>query len=158
MEKGLKPWRSAIVLTRMLVEVPMSVQTPPNIEANDNGISSREGLMFADRLTSSTIGSRIATTAVLLMKAEKAPATIIVSRIASQENLRPIRVNSAVAAFKAPVRDRPALSTNIAATVTVAGLPRPERPCSGVTTRVTMSAMATKIAVRSTGSFSVDNT
>jgi hypothetical protein len=54
-----------------MVEVPMSVQTPPNIEANDMGISSFEALAFISFATPRRIGIKTATTGVLLIKAEK---------------------------------------------------------------------------------------
>ncbi len=58
----------------MLVEVPMRVQTPPIRAPKDNGISSREGLIWVSRATWMTTGIRRATTAVSLIKADITPA------------------------------------------------------------------------------------
>lgn len=64
------PRSTAIELTRMFVDVPISVHTPPNIPANERGNSSFEGLtpIRPDMLI--ITGINMATAAVLLMKAE----------------------------------------------------------------------------------------
>ncbi len=44
MPNGRMPCCSAIELTRMLVEVPISVQVPPSMAKKDSGIMKRLGL------------------------------------------------------------------------------------------------------------------
>ena len=43
MENASCPCSLAIELTRIYLEVPISVQTPPNIEANERGMSNFDG-------------------------------------------------------------------------------------------------------------------
>ena len=57
-----------------LVEVPISVHIPPNIEAKDNGMRSFDGETSRLPDHSSTRGISAATIGVLLMNAER-PAT-----------------------------------------------------------------------------------
>jgi len=83
-EKPSSPFFSAMELTRMFVEVPMSVHTPPNIEANESGIRSFEALTSKSAATPITTGIKIATAAVLLMKAEMTPITLIMAATAPQ--------------------------------------------------------------------------
>ena len=78
MRNGRRPFCSAIELTRRLVEVPISVQVPPIIAKNESGISSLLGLIWFPVEARSTIGRKIATTAVLLMNAETGAITIAV--------------------------------------------------------------------------------
>jgi len=54
-----------------LVEVPMSVHVPPKRAANEIGISNLEGLILVSLHTVNAIGSKSATTAESLIKAEK---------------------------------------------------------------------------------------
>jgi len=139
----------------MLVDVPISVHTPPNIEANESGINSFEGLTFVSRATPSTIGKKIATAAVLLMKADIAPIISIVVTTDSQKLCLPIVTSAEPKKLTAPVLNNPALRTNIAPTVTVAVLLKPEIPSSGEMVLLNNSAAMTKSAIKSTGSFSV---
>ena len=87
-----------------------------------------EALTFAFRASSIVTGKKTATAAVLLMKPEmkametiKTPATRQVERPAS-------RKIASAAKFRAPVFCRAAARTNMAATVTVAGLLNPAMP------------------------------
>ena len=103
----------------------------------------------------STSGSSTATAAVLFTKAEIGPTT----SISSSMNRKPFftRPNSRPSEASAPVCARPALSTNIAATVIVASLEKPESASTGVTRPSTSRLASTSIATTSTGSFSVTN-
>ena len=74
----------SVPLTRMLVEVPMSVQTPPRMEQYESGISSREGAISFERAKPSVTGSRIATMAVLFIQALKKAASTENPRIAQR--------------------------------------------------------------------------
>ena len=63
-------YRSRIIpSTTRLVEVPISVQVPPRMLANDRGIISCELGMFTRRLHFCRMGIMMATTGVLLRKA-----------------------------------------------------------------------------------------
>ena len=55
----------------------MSVQIPPNIDANDIGMRSFDGLALVSFATPIRIGIKIATTGVLLMNAEKNPTKTV---------------------------------------------------------------------------------
>ncbi len=75
------PCSSAMELTRRLVDVPMRVHDPPKSDAKDRGINNLDGLVSMRRAMASTGGRRMATAAVLLMKAETTPtATIMAMR------------------------------------------------------------------------------
>ena len=54
----------------MLVEVPMSVQVPPRMEAKESGISSLEGDRPRAAASEIMMGMNTTTTGVLLMNAE----------------------------------------------------------------------------------------
>ena len=73
------------MLTRMFVDVPINVQTPPNIEAKESGIRSLDALTPVVLATPTIIGIRMATAAVLLMNAETDPTA---SMMASNPSLR----------------------------------------------------------------------
>lgn len=139
----------------MFVEVPIRVQTPPNIEAKESGISSFEGLIPASRANPRTIGRKMATAAVLLMKAETRPTGAMRETSVGRRPRRPTLVSRLPRRLTAPVWTRPALSTNMAATVTVAVLLKPEMACSGVRIPLTRSVDSTRSATRSTGRRSV---
>src|SRR5918997_4512040 len=140
---GSCPCCSAIELTRMLVEVPRSVQTPPNIEANESGISSFEGLTLMSLASESMTGMKTATAAVLLAKAETAPTKSIIETSAYQKLRLPSRTSNAPTELSAPVFDSAALRTNIAPTVTVAGLLKPANPSPGETMPLNKSVAIT---------------
>lgn len=119
------PYETAIALTSRLVEVPTRVQTPPNWLAKEIGISSRDGdsRRFLARVMVN--GMKIATVAVLMMKAD---STAIAPqrtprRRASPEPAIPSRRRASQSTE--PVRISPPLNTNIAVTVAVAGLAKP---------------------------------
>jgi hypothetical protein len=57
-------------LTRMLVEVPIRVQTPPNWLAKESGINTRDGEIPRSFASAMDTGMKIATVAVLMMKAD----------------------------------------------------------------------------------------
>jgi hypothetical protein len=144
-------------LTRMLVEVPIKVQTPPNIEAKETGISNFEALMPVSRATPSKIGRNIAMTGVLLIKAERNPTKIITIIIAVKKFRRKIRLTKTPRKLTAPVLNNPALKINIAATVIVAVLLKPAKPSPAVITPLVISKAITISATKSTESFSVTN-
>lgn len=82
----------------------MRVQTPPNIAANDRGMRNREALVPVSRATPRTIGRKMATAAVLLIKAEMRPMVSIMVVSASQKLLLPTRARYPPSAFTAPDR------------------------------------------------------
>ena len=63
----------------------MRVQTPPNIEANDSGIRSLEGLTLMSWAMPMTMGMKMATTAVWLTNADRTPTVSINTMSASQK-------------------------------------------------------------------------
>ena len=128
-------------LTMRLVLVPMMVQRPPKMAAKLRGIMSRETGMRQRRLHSSTKGTIIATTGVLLRNADR-PVTGSINRIWAEatELGRPSRREPS--RWMPPVSTRPAATTYSAPTVASPGLARPSRADSGVSTPVTISRVS----------------
>ncbi len=79
MEKASSPCLTAIPLTKILVEVPINVQTPPSKAPKDSGISNFAGLILVSLATCKTIGINRATTAVSLINADKIPAETMIA-------------------------------------------------------------------------------
>ena len=133
--------------------MPTRVHTPPNCEAYESGISIFEGACRIAVDAAMTRGRKTATMAVLLMKAEVAADRSINTSRNSQGQR--IRASISPTPFRTPLCWMPALSTNIAATVIVASLEKPESASRGVTRPSTITVARTSIATTSTGSFSV---
>jgi hypothetical protein len=141
-------------LTRIFVEVPISVQTPPNIEANERGIRSFEGAIPLSLATFNKTGIKTATTGVLFINADKkATDSIVIIRAKVNPYLNNLVLISPKKS-KAPVLFSAALIMNIAPTVIVAGLLKPAMASSGEIIPVASNATITTMAVRSTGIFS----
>ena len=142
-------------LTRILVDVPMSVHIPPMMLANESGISNLEGLILAVAAMRPTIGMKTATTGVLLMNADTTATRSISNRVAclgllrKRSDIRPASICSA------PVFNKAAESTNMKATVRVAPLLKPSRPSPGLITPVVTNPTMMSIATKSTVSHSV---
>ena len=130
---------------------------PPNIEANESGISNFDGLVSALRATTMTTGIRIATAAVLFRNDDNTPTPTIRTKSISPELCRASLPSPLPTKFTAPLRNIPALSTNIAPTVIVAVLAKPANPSAGVNTRETRSTTITRMATMSVENFSVTN-
>ena len=134
--------------TKILVDVPMRVQVPPKMVANDNGINSLDGLIPALREICMTTGMKTATTGVLLTKAEMTATSSIISAMPARYRFLKMEDNLLATNWRAPVRNSASLSTNIKATVMVALLEKPSTLSRGVTTpvmtRVTMMSRATR--------------
>jgi hypothetical protein len=129
---ALIPLSTAMELTRILVDVPISVVVPPIIPAKESGINILEGLTPTFDAIPIITGMKMATAAVLLMKAEMIQMK---RRRTKNQYLKLSCIFSekkSPAVFRIPVLLIPSLNTNIAATVTVAGLLNPERPSVGV--------------------------
>src|SRR5215470_8326407 len=62
--------------TATLVDVPISLQVPPSIEANATGIRNLEGGCFIRRATPSAGGTKIAVTVVLFIHADTAATAV----------------------------------------------------------------------------------
>jgi hypothetical protein len=154
---GGNPFSAAIELTRIVVDVPISVHTPPKSDENESGISSFEGLTLSSRAIAMTVGSRIATAAVLLMKAETTAVPIIIAASARKKLLEPTLARAAPIQVTAPALSRPALRTNIAPTVTVAGLENPRNASVGLMMPGASRADITNSATRSVRTLSVTN-
>ena len=128
MPKPGRPCSSAAELTMMLVDVPTNVQVPPSIAKKLSGIIRWLGLIERPWQARNTSGRKIATAAVLLMKAENGAIArpVINMRAVGEEG--PCLSKRSPSAWIKPLDCNPALSTNIAATVIVAGLENPEMP------------------------------
>ena len=158
----------------MFVEVPMSVSIPPNIDAYESGKRSFEGEVPPRSARSVTIGRRMATAAVLLMKPEMGATTPMVAPSWRFSLSTVYREMNAPSFWTMPVRWTPSLRMNIASTVSVAALAKPDSPSSGETIGIgdsrrptstnspdtgstSISATITEMAVTSTGTGSVAN-
>jgi len=156
------PCSAEMELARMFADVPMRVQVPPTIEMNDMGISIFVGLMRCCRQILMVMGMKTATAAALLMNAE-ITATVTIKRTNDRVWLSPPRRASFwLIQLTAPVFISPALSTNMAAMVAVASLLKPEMPSWGVAklglnSPMTISTVMSRMATRSTLSFSEAN-
>jgi hypothetical protein len=106
------------------------------------------------RHQSSTMGRNTATTAVLLIKPEMGPTIPPMIRIWRLARVPPQAINQRLTDCTAPVRSIPALRINMASTVIVAELLKPEMPSSGVTRPRVMSMTMTVMAVTSAGNHS----
>ena len=148
------------------MEVPTKVPTPASTVRKESGISSCEGEVPRRWHQRSTSGMNIATTAVLLITAERGPTTRASKRICTAGPRSSKRANQRSIGSKAPLRTRAALITNIATTVITAGLPKPAKASAGLshptsteaTTRVrTISSMERRrprVAIRTPGASS----
>ena len=137
-----------------MVEVPNKVINPPKIVEKDKGINNLEGEIFFCLLHCSTMGKKIATTAVLLIKALIGPTIIPIIKICWEGLFPPHFNNQSLTILINPVLATPALKINIAITVMVAELLNPEIPSSGDTKPKTINKIATIKAVKSTGNHS----
>ena len=100
------------------------------------------------------MGKKIATTAVLLIKAVIGPTINPITKICWLAVVPPHFSNQSRTVCTTPVFVIPALKINIAMTVIVAGLPNPDMPSSGVTNFKSIKTTVTVSAVKSTGSHS----
>src|SRR5690606_31061406 len=118
--------------------------TPAACDMYDSGIRNLDGAQRLAVLAASTSGRNTATVAVLLTNAATHDtSTSITSRNSHCER---IRDSTSPIAATAPLRCSAALSTNIAATMIVAWLLKPDRPSGTVSTPVTTSAVITSRA------------
>ncbi len=127
------------------------------MDAKERGISHLDGLRLESRAIPRTMGRKMATAAVLLMKADIAPTPIIMDMRARSLFFLPMVPNSAPIKFRDPVLNKPALRMNMAATVTVATLLKPEIPSAGEIIPVTNRAPIIIRATKSTDIHSATN-
>src|SRR5690606_21790011 len=155
MVKPSCPACRAMESTSRLVEVPIRVHTPPNWAAYDSGIRNFDGGSLLATAAAMISGRNTATAAVLLMNADTRALSSIITSASSQ----PQRIRAMVSPSRLsdPLRCSPALSTNIAATVTVAGLLKPDSASSVLTRRRVSRAASTSIATTSGCIFSLMN-
>jgi hypothetical protein len=130
------------------------VHIPPKVAACDIGIKMRPGLVPVRRQTSSTTGMKMATAAVLLMKADSPPITSMMTTVSRASEYPRGANNRRTRKESAPVRSMPAESTSTEATEIVAGWLKPAKASAGVSTPVNSSAIMASSAVISGGSFS----
>ena len=123
--------------------MPISVVVPPRMLAKESGISSREGAIDSERASTMATGVKIATTGVLLMKAEMTMTRKAMAMRAAVGDRPPTRDTMLPARSTSPVRSRAALSTNSAATVIgplLLNTPRASRALRMPLARSTLSA------------------
>jgi len=130
---------------------------PPIMALKERGISSFDGLIPISRAILRVAGSITATAAVLLIKPEDRPTISINIKRTLVSLPRPLRTSFSLMVEMTPVRTRPALRMNIAATVMVAWLLKPAMASSGVTRPNTTRAMRIPTDTRSTGTLSETN-
>ena len=105
-----------------LVEVPVSVQVPPRMQANESGMSRREALSSELLARRSTMGRKTTTTGVLLTKAEST-APVSMRTASTRSSPSPARRrNQRPMMSMQPERSSPALRMNMQAMVIGAGL------------------------------------
>ena len=145
---GGRPMSETTPLTRMLVDVPISVQQPPKMDAKLNGMSSRVGATPMAVDSWMTTGMKTATMGVLLMKALITATVSSMLTMPSEGCARNRPVTRCTSTCRAPVFSSAAESTNMKATVSVAGLEKPATASAGVTrpsrARVAISSRATR--------------
>jgi hypothetical protein len=139
------------------VEVPTTVNVPPRMVAKERGISSLAVEIFRCRQSSSTSGRKTERMAVLLTMPDRGPAIAPTASTCRRTVCPDQRRSSSFACCSAPVREMPALSTNMAMTVRVAELLNPAMPSSGVTCLDSINTTITNAAVMSAGSHSITN-
>lgn len=155
--KRSTPLLTATAFTIRLVEVPISVQLPPIIPANETGNSNFELGMSYFSASSSIIFTKTKTTAVVFIKAEILPAIniktgIIISRGRPFNFLIPWARRSIT-----PLSSSPIAMIIRQSTVIVAGLEKPEIASSGETRSVSNSRPRIVNAILSTGNISSAN-
>jgi len=150
MPSGSSPRCTATPFTIRLVEVPISVQTPPSMEAYERGSSNREGLCRAVSESASVSGINSATTAVLFTNADKNAVTSRSATTASHAARRASHSSPRTSQPIIPVRCSPSLSTNIAAIVITASLLNPRSPFSTGTSPLS-SSVASRISATTSG-------
>ena len=132
MPNGVSPARASASLTSKLGGVPMRVTSPPSREPNETGMSSLEGTVFAPSARVVAAGIRITVAAMLFITADITP-TINTSSAMRRRRPPPRRAIMAAIAAGTRASTRPALKTNMPATVITAGLLNPLNTRSGVT-------------------------
>ena len=132
----------------MLGGVPIRVTSPPRIAPKESGISTTAGERLALRADCSATGIKSPSVPTLFMKADMAaarldstPMWLAVAPVAG----RTARAIQSVA----PVAVSERLRIRIAATVMVAGWPKPANAWSVGTTPATTAAMSARIATTS---------
>ncbi len=106
----------------------MSVSVPPSMPKKLTGSSNREACIFRRRAMSTTSGMATATAAVLLMKADTPPTRPAMIRIMRNSEFPISGKRRLPSTWINPERCMPADRMNMASTVTVAVLDRPDKP------------------------------
>ncbi len=150
-----RPWFCAKLSASRLDDVPISVHTPPICAAYAIGISTRAGEVPVRSHTRRASGRKVATSAMFLTNAPSGAIASIIAKVSSQG--RRIFISSRISGSSTPERSMPRLSANIAATVTVASLLKPDSASTGLTMPSTTRAASTISATRSMRTFSLTN-
>ncbi len=132
----------------MLGGVPIMVIMPPSIDANDKGMSDKDGLRPAFFAACMSTGIRSASAATLFINADKPAArpAMIVMCVAS---LRDASTMYLATSSMAPEFDRPRLMMRTSAMMIVAGCPKPENANSFGTKPVSNATSSATNATRS---------
>ena len=112
-----RPWAWETPSTRRLVEVPISVQVPPRMLANDSGISSFDGANPRVWETEIITGVRMTTTGVLFMNAEIRATRVVITATAISGERHFTRDRPSPISSMTPVRSSAALRTSMQAMV-----------------------------------------
>ena len=132
----------------MLGGVPISVIMPPRIDANDSGISVERTLRPAFLAACMSIGISSASAATLFIIADRIADTPDITLICKISD-RPAPIIWRAISSIAPELNRPRLTINTSAMITVAWWPKPENASSCGTTPITIAMMSAPKATRS---------
>ena len=115
----------------------MTVIVPASVAAYAVGSSMREGASRARRQSVATTGSRRATVAALLMKADTAAVARITSSMSRLSLAPPARWTPRASSDATPLSLRPMATTKVAAIAMTAWLPKPDNASLALTVPVT---------------------
>ena len=148
MEKGAPSASSRKPAMMMLGGVPISVISPPRMEAKDSGIRLRPGWRRACDAAFMSIGIKSASAATLFISADSTAATPDITPICANSE-RPRATTCRASNSTAPELDRPRLTTSTSAMITVAGCAKPSKARSSGTAPMRIAATSAPNATRS---------
>src|SRR5688572_25977185 len=139
----------------MFVEVPITVQVPPKIEANATGINIFEGLSLSFLHILTTGATYIAVTVVLFMKAE-VKLTVDMMYVGNHRiRLLGILMKLSPIISKTPAFCMAAPTTKIDASMIIKSLPNPLNASAGVRIPSEVNTMRRAMVIKSTENLSV---
>ena len=155
MRSGSMPIRLMTPLTATFVEVPISVQVPPRMEAKASGMSRRDGEKRSRRASPMTGPTNTAVMVVLFMKADR-NATAPIKTADSRMGCPPSRrASTPHMASRTPDSRKAAPMMKMAASMMMTRSPKPAKARSTGRILVSTSRQSNDSATRSTEIFSV---